>query len=293
MTAPPLVSVIITTHNRPKLLRRALESVSCQDYHPIELIVVDDCSAPGVEEVVESASPGATYIRNNRRLHLSASRNLGTSASSGELIAFLDDDDYWAPGKIRRQVETYLQNCDSGLIYCWSYIMDGGSTIGTRTPTLKGKILKDVLVGQPLGNGSTFLIPKRVLVEVGGFDIKLRRGVDGDIVRKIASRHNVNFCPELLVYYETAAPESKRITSTEKDSLRSAADAQIRRLDEYRRDFTLYPDKKLALYRSIVRDLLRGRRVDFALWGAKYMALLVMINTIGLVSGMQKRRDAE
>jgi glycosyltransferase involved in cell wall biosynthesis len=104
----PSVSVVIPTHDRPDFVRNAVRSVLEQDYSgPVEaLVVFDNC------EPVEIAAPTGmaaartvSALTNTRKPGAFGARNTGLLAAQGDLVAFLDDDDEWLPGKLSRQVE--------------------------------------------------------------------------------------------------------------------------------------------------------------------------------------------
>ena len=99
-----LVSAIITTHNRKDLLKRAIDSVFAQTYPNIELIVVDDASNDGTSEMCDDNRINYIFIPKLESHGGNYARNLGIKASKGEYCAFLDDDDYWLPTKIEKQV---------------------------------------------------------------------------------------------------------------------------------------------------------------------------------------------
>ena len=110
MSYSDLVSVIIPTYNRDRLLIDALESVRCQTYRPIEAIVIDDGSTDDTQEVVKrfseansSKSFRISYLCQNNR-GPSAARNTGLKAASGEYVQFLDSDDLIHPRKLEIQV---------------------------------------------------------------------------------------------------------------------------------------------------------------------------------------------
>ncbi|WP_436935631.1 glycosyltransferase [Halovenus marina] len=125
----PLVTVIITTYNRPTYLPKAVESVRTQTYDPVELVVVDDHSTEPAQPIVTEADLSSLQnvecIRHEENRGANAARNTGIEASSGEYIAFLDDDDRWHPEKITRQVEAFERTDDVGFVYT-------GEMIGTR-----------------------------------------------------------------------------------------------------------------------------------------------------------------
>ena len=99
--AAPNVTVVLPTHDRAKLLRRAIDSVLSQDYQDLELIVVDDASTDDTQTVVQQfADQRIRYVRLADRQGATAARNAGISAARGEFIGFQDSDDEWLPGKL-------------------------------------------------------------------------------------------------------------------------------------------------------------------------------------------------
>ncbi len=112
-----LVSAIITTHNRIDLLPRAIKSVQEQTYPSIELIVVDDASSDGTNEYCHKQSLQYMHIPKEESKGGNHARNLGVLAAKGEYIAFLDDDDYWLPTKIEKQMDL-IKAKDCELVYC-------------------------------------------------------------------------------------------------------------------------------------------------------------------------------
>lgn len=105
ISALPAVDVVIATHNRPELLRHAIDAAWQQDYAgPINVMVVFDKSEP--DHSLERSAPNRTVrvTTNGRSPGLAGARNAGITHTSSELVAFCDDDDLWLPEKIRRQV---------------------------------------------------------------------------------------------------------------------------------------------------------------------------------------------
>jgi glycosyltransferase involved in cell wall biosynthesis len=110
MSHRPLISVVIPTFNRTRQVQAALRSVLAQTYPEFEVIVVDDGSADGTGQALQTliSQEGC----NGRRVRYffrpnqgqSAARNMGIEKASGELVAFLDSDDIWLPEKLEWQV---------------------------------------------------------------------------------------------------------------------------------------------------------------------------------------------
>jgi glycosyltransferase involved in cell wall biosynthesis len=125
----PLVSVVIPTRHRPKLVLRAIRSVLNQTYREIEVIVVvDGPDAATVATVRSVEDPRLQLIVNPRSLTAAGARNVGADRATGDWIAFLDDDDEWLPNKLERQMafahEATLVSCLSRVVtplatYVW------------------------------------------------------------------------------------------------------------------------------------------------------------------------------
>ncbi|MEI8573178.1 glycosyltransferase family 2 protein [Methylomonas sp. LW13] len=106
-----LVTVIIPTHNRPDLLDEAISSVVNQTLADCEIIVVDDCSTPPVNpaQIQEKFGTKIKVLRHPASLGGATAKNTGIKAASGKYIAFLDDDDLYAPTYLEKAVST-LEN---------------------------------------------------------------------------------------------------------------------------------------------------------------------------------------
>lgn len=124
-----LVSVVLPTRNRPDALASALRSVLEQTYARLEVVVVDDASESDVADVVErvaGADGRVVLIRLENRTGAARARNLGLERASGELVAFLDDDDVWLPSKVGRQLEYLDAHPAAGLVSCDYELATGG-----------------------------------------------------------------------------------------------------------------------------------------------------------------------
>ncbi|MDR3376849.1 MAG: glycosyltransferase family 2 protein [Ancalomicrobiaceae bacterium] len=95
LVSRPLVSVVIPTRGRPVLLRRAIASARAQAGVAFEIVVVDDGDGEGLDVVAGLAVPGIRAVSSDRQGQVAA-RRLGVTMAVGSLIAFLDDDDWWA-----------------------------------------------------------------------------------------------------------------------------------------------------------------------------------------------------
>lgn len=107
----PLVSVIIPTHKRPNLVKRAVESAQRQTYKNLEIIVVIDGPEDETFKILNTISDERfRVIPLEKNVGLSEARNTAVRAARGPWIAFLDDDDEWMPEKIERQMKVALRS---------------------------------------------------------------------------------------------------------------------------------------------------------------------------------------
>lgn len=107
----PLVSVITPTYNRAHLLLRAIRSVLDQDFEDLELLVIDDGSTDETERVVaDLTDPRVRYFRFDTNRGVGPARHEGISRSRGSLVAFLDHDDSWKPGKLTKVVSMFKRH---------------------------------------------------------------------------------------------------------------------------------------------------------------------------------------
>ena len=134
----PLVSAIMPTYNGAAFVGETIESVLGQTYERLELVVVDDASSDGTREVVASyaeQNPGRiSLVRCDEQLGPCRRRNDAIDRSSGDLIAWIDQDDLWLPDKTELQVELLRQRPEVGLVYSGYEAFDSetGKTIPWR-----------------------------------------------------------------------------------------------------------------------------------------------------------------
>ena len=113
----PLVSVIVPTYNRPKMLVPTIQSILEQTYKDHEIIVINDCSLE-VENIVAllNSRQNITYVRHGRNRGLAAARNTGIKLARGKYLAYLDDDDLFYPNHLETLV-TFLETSDYRVAY--------------------------------------------------------------------------------------------------------------------------------------------------------------------------------
>jgi glycosyltransferase involved in cell wall biosynthesis len=114
----PLVTVLIDTYNHSHYIEEAIDSVLSQEFpaDQMEVLVVDDGSTDDTAERVKKYGAQVHYLRKPNGGQASAF-NFGFARARGEIIALLDGDDTWLPGKLRRIVEAFAGDPEVGMIY--------------------------------------------------------------------------------------------------------------------------------------------------------------------------------
>jgi len=181
-----LVSVVVTTRNRPFLLKKALDTVFSQTYNPIEVVVVDDFSRSNISKTIRVYMKRITFIRNRRCLGSAASRMVGAEKANGQYIAFLDDDDQWVSSKIEKQVHLAKNSGkDCAVITCGvKYYSE--NEIYYSYPTLNGDIRDNLFVSGFKTMSSCHLFSRKLFDKIGGYDWDMPAHEEHDIWMKLA-----------------------------------------------------------------------------------------------------------
>jgi glycosyltransferase involved in cell wall biosynthesis len=126
------LSVVIPTWNRARLVCEAVESVLRQEGGDLEVIVVDDGSTDGTAEAIERRfGKSVKLLRMATRSGVGAARNEGVGQATGDLLAFLDSDDLWLPGKLKAELDVLERFPDAEAIFSDSRFIADGQFVGT------------------------------------------------------------------------------------------------------------------------------------------------------------------
>lgn len=196
--AASLVSVIIPVHDRPHCIAGAVSSVLSQEGVKLELIVVDDGSRLPVREVLKDIADSRLCILQQDNKGVSAARNAGIAVSSGEIIALLDSDDEFLPGKLKKQA-AYLR--ENGLEICQTeeiWIRNGTRVNPMHKHAKPSGNFFDRAVDMCLVSPSCVMFTRRFVEVVGLFDESLPACEDYDLWLRALTRFEVGLLPEVL-----------------------------------------------------------------------------------------------
>lgn len=239
-TQAPLVSVIVPAYNAEKYVLEAIRSINDQNYKPIEILLIDDGSTDGTVELVKQEAPHVRIIQ-QANAGASAARNTGLSQARGELIAFLDADDGWYPGKLLAQVDYLQQHPEVGVVFhewlIWTPDENGRyvepKRLSARDPEqtdghvasqfrlsrgtrfeipVPGEIdpatsgwIYTLLLLQPIAHTSTVMMRSEVVREIGFFDTSLIAGEDYDYWLRVSRKFQIHNLTGIYSFYRGVA----------------------------------------------------------------------------------------
>lgn len=205
-----LVSVIIPTYQGSQKLAATLDGIFAQSYNNMEVIVVDD-NGLGTDEQIKTVEvvrkyPHVHYYAHEINKNGSAARNTGIRNSTGDFLAFLDDDDTWLKNKIENQVGV-LQGLTNewGAVYCPYIEIESEREAYFRAGGMQGEILFEYLIEDVKIASSTIMIRREVLEKVHGFDESFRRHQDWEFIDRIAAQYKIAFTNQTLTFKHNEA----------------------------------------------------------------------------------------
>ena len=171
----PLVSCIVPCFDGERWLEECLRSILAQTHRRLEVIVVDDGSRDGSARIVETRFPTVRLHRQENR-GPGAACNQGLALASGDLVAFLEQDDLWLPEKVERQVAEFAAR--PSLAYCVTHVLNFWIPELAR----EAERHRDRAVMQPVPGYvvQTLMARRSAFDTVGRFDEDLRFAFAGD-----------------------------------------------------------------------------------------------------------------
>ena len=283
-TAPaPAVSVVIPAYNVEWCVGRAVESVLAQTFRDFEVIVVDDGSTDDTAKVLQQYGAALRVVRKSNG-GLSSARNAGIAAAGGEMVAFLDADDWWLPAKLERQVDLMRRRPEVGFCSTAASVVDPDDRVINvwRTQPWHGPFLVHLFGahGDVAGSGSAVMARRHLLDKVGGFDEALRSLEDIDMWMRLASEAEYASIDEALV-----------VILKHPDSMsRNLEVMRISAVQVMQKNRHLLPGDMRGAY---WRQCLAGVYADYAKWryrsGARAAALADVLRALWLSPLMRGR----
>jgi glycosyltransferase involved in cell wall biosynthesis len=257
----PGISVIVPTRNREDTIGRAVRSVLQSKRADIEIVVVDDGSTDATRaRLTEIDDPRLVVQWLDSPGNANRARNTGAAVARGPVLAFLDSDDAYGPGRIDRLLTFFTDRPDVDcLIGGYVDISPRRSRVQRLPRTNPGReALRRMLVAHllPLTN-SAIAVRRRAFEAVGGYDEAMRRHQDRELLLRLSTSHSISFGAETDIEKHRAADSM----SHDLDGYIAGLDALVARHGDYR------SPQNIRIFRYlIVRGILKA--VTTGQWGA-------------------------
>ncbi|MCS3855297.1 glycosyltransferase involved in cell wall biosynthesis [Salinibacter ruber] len=253
-----LISVVIPTKNRARLVSQCINSVRRQSYKNIEIIVVNDGSQDNTKNIVKrkrSKDERIKYVENEKSKGGAAARNIGVEKSNGRVIAFIDDDDLWRKDKLSKQVQ-FIDNhslVGSKHTVCKTITSENFYSTKTSKCTPRTKIEKQDIMYTNCGiSPSSVICNVNTFNKVGGFDESLTSNQGRDFfIKVLLETYNAIRVDNPLVMKRNYHGED-RIS----DNINSRIETNKILLDKYKEHMT----QSQIRYRMLKIELLKARQ---------------------------------
>ena len=247
----PSVSVIIPAYNAAAFIGETLDSVYAQTFADFEVIVVNDGS-PDTEDLERAlkAYPAKLRYLKQENQGAAAARNTGVKAARGEFVAFLDADDMWLPTFLEKQIDL-LRRAHTDVVWA-DALISGNSPLACRTfmevqPSFGEVTPENLLSVKVTVLTSTVVARRQPILDVGLFDVTLRRGQDFELWLKLA-RHGVRF-----TYQEEVLAHRRIVESSLSGSVMSQLQRTLTVLDAIAAKGDLTDSEQAALQVNLQR----------------------------------------
>ena len=197
------VSVIIPNYNYGRFLRQAIQSAFDQTLKPHEILVVDDGSTDDSKEILREFGDKIIVIEQANE-GVAAARNKGAEIATGDLLAFLDADDFWHPEKLEKQMEKFHSDIEIGFVHCGlANVDENGVHIDDYFSGDEGWVAETLLKFQPAVIANTIVVKRQLFTKIGGYDTNrdLHPSEDWDLCCRLAHECKLGFVREPLLYY--------------------------------------------------------------------------------------------
>ncbi|WP_205528276.1 glycosyltransferase family 2 protein [Flavobacterium psychrotrophum] len=211
----PIFSIIIPLYNKEAFIADTLNSALSQTFTDFEIIVTDDGSTDNGPAIVKShTDPRIVYKRINNS-GVSVARNTGIEIARGEIIAFLDADDYWEPQHLETLYKLYIDNPAVGMLTARYMIRIGKGML--KKPFFQGiddnysGIIKDAFYSSLINRvavTSDVAVPKHVFSKTGMFNENVTHFEDTELWIKITNNYPVAITNQYTMVYNFDIPES-------------------------------------------------------------------------------------
>lgn len=267
----PLISIIIPTYNRGRIVGNAIKSAISQEYRPLEIIIIDDGSSDNTKSTVQKIIDKYEHLNDNLLVRyvyqhnqgVSVARNTGIVCSTGDYICFLDSDDIYCPDKIKKQY-SLLKDKHADCCFCRASYENDYYRYANKIGSVGENAVLSFLRGDLLTSLNTWMF-KASLIKKNKitFRIGCNWGEDNEfLVKSLYFSNKVVFTNDILV----------KIITGRKDGLSKFSWSHIEadiKIHEYIMNFLLsqpISTKEKNIYKMEIQDILLPELTMNSIW---------------------------
>ena len=202
-----LVSVIIPTYKGVNSLKRAIDSVLDQSYENYELIVIDDNNPDTIERqeteklmLEYSNYDKVKYYKHCRNMNGATARNTGIKKAKGDIITFLDDDDYLLKHRVESSILYLINNPEFIGVITGVNIVDEDETLFQKNIPAENLSIESLLLNEmAIGTGSNIFLKKEIYEKTKGFDESFIRRQDIEFMIRACREGTIGFISKICI----------------------------------------------------------------------------------------------
>ena len=208
------ISVYITSYNKIQYIEQSINSVLSQTLKPFEIVIIDDASQDGSREIIQSYAsqyPDLIFpVFNEKNIGIARCRNKALSLITGDLVTFLDGDDFFYPNKLELEYKQLIKSQNTQVVYSnFNYLNESGKITGSFAKETEDPATGDIFINTYTRNynvqsGSNYIYEmfyKNCAFEIGLYDTNIKIWEDWDFRIRMSKIFRYGYCSKVNSVY--------------------------------------------------------------------------------------------
>ena len=208
------ISVYITSYNKIQYIEQSINSVLSQTLKPFEIVIIDDASQDGSRGIIQSYAsqyPDLIFpVFNEKNIGIARCRNKALSLITGDLVTFLDGDDFFYPNKLELEYKQLIKSQNTQVVYSnFNYLNESGKITGSFAKETEDPATGDIFINTYTRNynvqsGSNYIYEmfyKNCAFEIGLYDTNIKIWEDWDFRIRMSKIFRYGYCSKINSVY--------------------------------------------------------------------------------------------
>ena len=209
-----MISVYITSYNKENYLEQAIESVLAQSLQSQDIVIVDDASSDSSRDIIDAYKSRYPHrinaIFNEQNLGISKTRNIALEQCKGDIVTFLDGDDFFYPNKLELEYKQLIKSQNTQVVYSnFNYLNESGKITGSFAKETEDPATGDIFINTYTRNynvqsGSNYIYEmfyKNCAFEIGLYDTNIKIWEDWDFRIRMSKIFRYGYCSKINSVY--------------------------------------------------------------------------------------------